>query len=151
MEEHFKDYNDIVNRINESLMQIRGYREAMTLKGISYDAIPKSTTLNADIAFYLGEIEEIEEKLKELKEKRDILKKKHEQEINKLSDNRYKTIIRMICLEKLPINKVADVLEISVSHTKRLKRKAGEEFLRVNNKLIPNDTNWYFLTLEKVV
>lgn len=141
MEEHFKEYNEIINRINESLMQIRGYKEAMTLKGISYSAIPKSTSLNADIAFYLGEIAEIEENIKELKEKRDALKKKHEQEINKLSDNRYKTIIRMIYLEKLPINKVADVLEISVSHTKKLKRKAVEEFLRVNNKLIPNDTN----------
>lgn len=141
MEEHFKEYNEIINRINESLMQIKGYKEAMTIKGISYSAIPKSTVLNADIAFYLGEIEEIEERLKELKEKRDALKKKHEQEIDNLSDNRYKTIIRMIYLEKLQINKVADVLEISVSHTKKLKRKAVEEFLRVNNKLIPNDTN----------
>lgn len=134
MREHFSKYNDILNRINELYVKIMLIKEKMhSIKGISFNNLPKSNGIVLDTSYYLSEIEEIESDIEELKKSKNALIKKYDEEISKLDDDRHKSIIRMLYIEKMTIYNVSCVLEISVSHARKLKRMAIDEFKLKNN------------------
>lgn len=134
MDNYFMEYDDILNRINEVQSKIIEVREKIySVKGIRYDDIPSSTTLPTDITYYLIELEELEEELEELKRKKLELRKNHELEIDRLSNIKYRSVLRMHYLMKLDIYKIADTLNLSVSHVRKIKKEASMEFMRLND------------------
>lgn len=134
MVEHFKRYNDVLYRINELSIKLIGLKERIkSAKSISFDKSPKSNSVVLDTLYFLAEIEELEKKIEQLKKEKDKIKERHEKEINKLGDIRYKSIIRMIYIEKMNINNVACALNVSISYARTLKSKAIIEFKSKNN------------------
>lgn len=134
MNDHFMEYNDILNKINEVQAKITVLKENIySVKGISYDDIPKGTSGNADIIFFLIEIEDSEKELEELREKRNDLKLKHEKEIEKVNNDRYRSILRMYYLNKFNIIKISELMGISESHARKLKKEAIHQFMIENN------------------
>jgi DNA-directed RNA polymerase specialized sigma subunit len=128
------EYNDILNKINEVQAKITVLKENIySVKGISYDDIPKGTNGNADIIFFLIEIEESEKELEELKEKKNIIKSKHEKEIEKVNNDKYRSILRMYYLNKFNIIKIAELMGISESYARNLKKKAISQFMIENS------------------
>lgn len=134
MNEHFIEYNDILNRIKEIQLKLKLCRENIySIKGVSYNDIPKGTNSGNDISYYLVEIEELENKLEKLKEKKDILRNEHEKEIEKVKDDRYRSILRMYYLDKVDIIRISEIMNLSVSHTRRLKSEAIAMFILQND------------------
>lgn len=129
MQEHFREYDDTLNKINETLARIRGYREALTLKGVTYTDMPKGSGGAVDISFYLCEIADLEQNLKELRERKNQLLYKHSQEIEGMQDVRYQAIIRMYYLDKMSFVEIADILNLSISHVRKLKKQAVKMFI----------------------
>ena len=138
MYNHFAEYNDILIRINEIQLKILEIRETLySIKGIKYDELPsKGATPQADVTYFLIEIEELEAELDILYDKKQVLRGKHEKEINKVSDARERSVLRMYYLMKFDIYKIAEALKISVSHTRKIKRDAIESLINV----ITNDS-----------
>ena len=109
---HFYEYDDVLNRINEVQSKIIEIREKIySVKGIRYDEMPSGSTLPTDITYYLIELEELEHELEELKNKKMELRKNHELEIDKLSNTKHRSVLRMHYLMKLDIYKIADTLK----------------------------------------
>ena len=130
MDNHFMEYNDILNKINEVQTKIIELKESIySVKGVSYDDVPKGTGKNIDIVYFLAEIEELEIELMALNSKKAMLKKKHEEEIDKLKNCNYKSLLRMYYIYKFDKYKIADTMNISVGHFHRLKREAISDFL----------------------
>lgn len=133
MENHFMEYNDILNKINEVLAKIDVLRDTMTsIKGISYGELPKGKGQSDSMIYYLAEIEELELGLIALKEKKNILRKEHELEISKVSNDKYRSVLRMFYLDKFDVRKIADTLDRSTSWVAHTKRKAIDEFILIN-------------------
>lgn len=131
---HFYEYDDVLNRINEVQSKIIEIREKIySVKGIRYDEMPSGSTLPTDITYYLIELEELEHELEELKNKRMELRKNHELEIDKLDNTKHRSVLRMHYLMKLDIYKIADTLNLSVSHIRKIKKEASDEFMRLND------------------
>lgn len=134
MNEHFMEYNDILNRINEVQQKIIILKENIyNIKGISYDDIPKSSSSNNDITYFLIDIEELENELENLMIKKTKLKNKHEKEIAKLSSNKYKSVLRMYYLLKFDMFEISETLQISVSYAHKLKKLAVKEFMSITD------------------
>lgn len=128
------EYDDVINRIAEVQTKLCVLKESIySIKGISYDDIPRESSGNADISHFIGEIDELEAELEELKEQKDQLRSKHEKEIDKVKNNKYKSVLRMVYISKLGIYKIADALKISVSYARKLKKEAIDEFIIQND------------------
>ena len=130
MDNHFMEYNDILNKINEIQAKITDVKETMcTVRGISFDDVPKGTGGGLDIVYFLAEIEELEIELYALEQKKNELRKKHEEEIDKLKNNKHKSILRMAYIHRLDKYKIADTLNISIGYYAQLKGEAKKEFI----------------------
>lgn len=133
MENHFMEYNDILNKIVEVQTRIIEIKEKMyNVKGVSYGDAPKGGSNNIDIVFFLTEIEELELELYALNNKKTTLKKKHEEEIDKIKNEKYRSILRMYFIYKMNKFTIADTLNISLGYLSHLKKKAIEEFVSIN-------------------
>lgn len=134
MTEHFMQYKDTLNQIQEIQSKLIYIKNKMySIKGISYDTTPKGTAGNIDTLYFLAEIEELEAELQELKQKRNHLKEVHEQEIAKVKVPKYMSVLRMYYLLGFDAWRIADTLEISESYVFRLKKDAIQAFKKVNN------------------
>lgn len=133
MNNHFMEYNDILNRISEVQAKIIEIKENIySIKGISYDDVPRGKNGAVDILYFLAEIEELEKELKELLDKKNLLRKKHEKEIDKLSNSKHRSVLRMYYLMKFDVYRIADTLKITKNHVHKIKREATKEFMILN-------------------
>ena len=129
MNNHFKAYNDIVNRIRIKNMQLLKLKEDWyNISGTRYDDVKIKGGKMPDIADQLHNIMEKEKELSGLINYRDELRKIHEIEIDKVEDNKKRTILKLFYLDSCSIKQIAYCLRRSDAHIKRLKREAIEEF-----------------------
>lgn len=136
MENHFKAYNDVINRIRAKNMQLIKLKEDWyDISGVRYDDIKIKGGKPLDIADQLHNIVQKEEELKAILSYKEELRKVHETEINKIGDNKKRTVLKLFYLDGCSIKQIAYCLRISEAHTKKLKRWAVEEFIEKNIKL----------------
>ena len=134
MKNHFIEYENILLKINEVQAKIIELKESIySVRGIRYDDIPRSTAGNADLTYYLIEIEELEQELAALNVRKSELIKHHESEIEKVHDNKYKSVLRMHYLKKFDVGRIADTLNVSTSYAWKLKREAINAFKIAND------------------
>ena len=138
MNEHFMEYNDILNRIEEIKEKIILLKENIyNVKGVKYSELQKSNISNYDITYQLAEIEELENKLEELLIKKKGIVEHLEKEIENVKNDNYRRILRMYYISKFNLFEIADIMNLSYAHIKKLKRNAINEFMK------ENDTKWY--------
>ena len=133
LKEHFAEYDDICNRINELEMKL--YELKMNLysvSGISYDRIPSEPQCNDKMLAQIIEIDEVIQEINDLKAQKQKLYIKHLEEIAKVNDQKYRTLLRGWYLLKLDVYNVAKTLNVSRQHLYRMKKEAENEFLRQN-------------------
>lgn len=132
MENHFMEYDDLLSRINELKFKMIELRETMySVSGIRYDDAPKGTTPPKDITYHLVELEEYEQELQALYEKKTQLRIRYESEIDMLSNIKHRGVLRMHYLLKLDVYKIADALNLSTSHVRRLRKEASDCFMEM--------------------
>lgn len=139
IDEYFKQYRDLKSRIKEMKYKLEEVEKSLYyISGVSYSDIPKSTQAPKDrLAIRIQEKDELIEEIQEMeKEKRD-LEKEHLRDIYKLENDKYRTIIRAYYINDLTIEKISNLLNVSVNHVYKMKRNADYIF----SKLIQNDSN----------
>ena len=126
---HFKAYNDVLNRIRIKNMQLVKLKEEWyNISGTRFDDIKIRGGKTPDIADQLHNIVEKEENLAALIKYRDELRKMHELEIDRISDNKKRAVLKLFYLDECTIKQIAYILKRSEGHIKRLKREAITEF-----------------------
>lgn len=134
--EYFKNYDDLIEEVNYRTLQLSQLKSNWySLTGVRYDDIRVQGGKKLDIADQLHYIVEKEEELKELIERKNKLRKQHEEEINILDDRKKRSIMKLYYLDKCTIRQIAGCLHISDHHVKTLKRCAIEEFIQKNNTI----------------
>ena len=129
MNNHFKAYNDILNRIRIRNIQLARLKDDWySISGTKYDEMKIKGGKMPDIADQLHKIVEREEELRALINYRDELRKIHELEIDKITDSTKKAILKLYYLDECSIKEIASAIKKSVSHTKKLKGEAVKEF-----------------------
>lgn len=130
MNNHFKAYYDIINRIRIKNMQLMKLKEDWyNISGTRYDDIKIKGGKMPDIADQLHNIVEREKELSGLINYRDELRKVHETEIDNLKDNSKRSILKLFYLDNCTTKEIAFCLKKSEAHIKRLKRDAIKEFM----------------------
>lgn len=129
MENHFRAYNEVLNRIRIKNMQLIKLKEDWyNISGTRYDDIKTKGGKAPDIADQLHNIVEKEKELAAIISYRDELRKVHELEIDKIRDNKKRAILKLFYLDECSIKQIAYCLKISEIYTKKLKRWAIAEF-----------------------
>lgn len=133
MEKHFKQYNNLLYKINVKNMELIQLKENWySISGVRYKDVVVQGGKPMDIADQLHIIVEKEKDLKALVNYKEELRRIHEQEIDKLVDYNKRAILKLFYLDHCTINQIARCLHFSEAHTKRLKRKAVIEFFDKN-------------------
>lgn len=131
MNNHFRAYNDIVNRIRIKNMQIMKLKEDWyNISGTRYDDVKIKGGKTPDIADQLHNIIEREKELSGLINYRNELRKVHESEIDVVKNNNKRSILKLFYLDSCTTKEIAFCLKKSQAHIKRLKREAIEEFMK---------------------
>ena len=131
---HFERYNELLNMIREikfKLMVIDS--KLIGLKAVTFSDTPKVTNHEDHRLDYIADKDELLKKLDVLEEEKEELYKKHLKEISKVGNERYRSILRSLCLLKLRYEDVEKMMNLSNASIRKLKSKAIEEFKRVNN------------------
>lgn len=130
MYEYFYKYDELLLKIRETISKIETLKETIySVKGVSYDDLPKQGNGNADIVYYLIEIEDLEDTLKSLYQQKKELRNTYELDIKKVNNLEYQTIIRMYYLDKNNLKEISSVIRKSYSYTRKMKKEAENEFL----------------------
>ena len=133
LENHFRAYNEVLNRIQIKNMQLIKLKEDWyNISGTRFDDIKIRGGKAPDIADQLHNIVEQEEELKALINYRDELRKIHELEIDKITNNKKRAVLKLFYLDGCSIKQIAYCLKISEAHTKKIKRWAIIEFKEKN-------------------
>lgn len=132
MENHFLEYTETLERIKELHSKIAILKEAIySVKGVSYDDVLKTQgSSGADIGYYIAEIDELEEELEILQEKKKKLKAKHLIEIGRVKNWKYRKLLRLLYIDNRSLNEAAVEMQKSSSHCRKLKAKAISDFFR---------------------
>lgn len=131
MENHFKAYNEIKNRIRYKEMELMKLKEDYyNISGVSYDDVKIKGGKPIDIADKLHVIVEKEKDIKGLTNYLNEIRILHEREINIIEDNNKRTILKLFYLDNCSIKQIAYCLDKSEGHTKKLKRWAVNEFIK---------------------
>lgn len=133
MKEHFREYNDVCSRIKELEYKVYELKLAMySITGIQYDKIPSEPSNKDIILNQISEIEEVNSEIAQLKIKKEELYQKHLKEIEKVQNEKYRTVLRCWYLLKLDVSSIERQMMISRQHIYRLKKEAEIEFMRQN-------------------
>ena len=134
MNNHFIEYNDLLNRIEEIKEKIILLKENIyNVKGIRYSDLPKSNVSTYDIIYQITEIEELENRLEELMINKKEIVEHLEKEIENVNNDKFRRVLRMYYISKFNLFEIADIMKISYGHVKKLKRQAINEFIKVND------------------
>lgn len=137
MNKHFYEYNEICNQIVELEYKLITKKDNLySVKGVSYDDMPKGNGNGIDIVFKINEIDELEERLNVLKESKTTLYDKHIQEIALIDKETHRSVLRAYYLLKMDVKDIAEMMNKTPNHISKLKRDATEEFV---SKIIAND------------
>ena len=129
MKEHFEHYNEIKQKIKELYFNLEAVNSQLYgLKAVSYEEKPKGNPLNDSTLYLIDKKDRLEKQIDDLKEKEQELFDLHNQEINKVVNDKKRSILRCLYLYGNSISETAKMLDISVSYLFTLKKEAEEEF-----------------------
>ena len=129
MKEHFEHYNEIKQKIKELYFNLEAVNSQLYgLKAVSYEEKPKGNPLNDATLYLIDKKDRLEKQIDDLKEKEQELFDLHNQEINKVVNDKKRSILRCLYLYGNSISETAKMLDISVSYLFTLKKEAEEEF-----------------------
>lgn len=130
MENHFKAYDELMDRIRTKNMQLLKLKEDYySISGVRYDDIKIKGGKPVDMADQLHNIVEKEKELVATMNYKEELRRIHELEINKIASGKKRTILKLFYLDGCSIKQIAYCLRITEGHTKKLKREAIKEFI----------------------
>lgn len=129
MKEYFRQYNDILNQIREIEYKIITLKERLySISGVRYDDTPKGSSPGNDIVYRIQEIDDLIQEKDRLQASKEELYKKHLSDINKVDDEKMRSILRCYYLNKLSIKEIAEIHGVTPNHITKLKRDAVYEF-----------------------
>ena len=132
MKEHFEHYNEIKQKIKELFFNLEAVNSQLYgLKAVSYEEKPKGNPLNDATLYLIDKKDRLEKQIDDLKEKEQELFDLHNQEINKVVNDKKRSILRCLYLYGNSISETAKMLDISVSYLFTLKKEAEEEFKEI--------------------
>lgn len=132
MKQHFDEYNDLEARIKELQFKLTVVENQLySVRGVSYDAMPKGNTYGDARLYMISEKDDIVEEISELKKQKQKLYQKHVEEIALIQDSRHRSILRSCYLHKMKNQDVADMLGLSLRRFKEIKREAIENFKEI--------------------
>ena len=128
---HFRAYREVVFKIRSKNMELMKLKEDWyNLTGVRLSDMPKGGK-PMDMADQLHRIVEKEKGLSALVNYREELRKVHEKEIDNIEDLKKRTILKLFFLDNCSIKQIAQCIDKSEPHTKKLKRDAIEEFINI--------------------
>lgn len=135
---YFQEYTDLMQRIKELYWEIDEIETQLyTVKCQSYDnSIRGGSSGNDSKDYLIDRKDRLTQKLHKLKNRVEKISNNINNDIEKISDSRHKSIIRNCYLNRYSNEKVSNILGVSISHFYRLKNQAIDEFV----KLIVNDS-----------
>ena len=131
LNEYFKKYKDTKSRIKELSYKLEEYENTLySVRGVSYNSIPKSTQPPKDILTRKIQIkDELMEEIHQLEHERKIMERKHINDIYRLKEDNHRRDMRMYYIDDLIIEKISNVMMLSENHIRKIKKKAEEEFI----------------------
>ena len=128
--EIFGEYNDICNRIIELNYKALTIRSSLTsVRAINYEQI--RTSNNPSLIAKIQTIDNLEKEIKSLGIKKKNIYDSLIEMISKLSNEKYKCILRCTYLLHMDVNEVLDIIDISANHFYKLKKKALNELYKI--------------------
>lgn len=142
IDEHFKEYNDICNQIEElrcKWTELNG--KLYGIKPINYSGMPSGGGCgNEDkVIIFLERLDDIEKEIGILREKRKQKKEEHLKEINRLESLDSRRIMREIYLNRHKAEDLAKLMNYNRSNVFRLKSMAIDEFANLILKWTNSD------------
>lgn len=133
MKEHFREYTDLCERIDELSYKQYELRSALYgITGIAYDRIPSDSHGNDALASKITELDEVNEEISRLKDKKMCLYETHLKEINKLDSRNYRKALRCYYLLRMDVTSIEKAMNCSRQHFYKIKKQAEIEFMRQN-------------------
>ena len=133
MKQHFKEYNELWQRIRELSYKLEVVNHNIfDVKGISYDLKVRSTAPKS-ITDKLAYKDDLDNQMEELKAEKKVLYDKHIKEISLVDDERKRSILRCYYLLKMTIEEIATMLDLTTDRVYKLRNEAIKEFKEKNN------------------
>lgn len=129
VKEHFAEYNELCQIIEEKEFQLIMMKEALySVRGVSYDDMPKGGGGGADIVRRIQSIDELQDELNEMRDERRSMQKKLSDEIMRLKNPKHRTVMRAYYLMRSSGKEIMRLMNLSESRVYTLKREAEKEF-----------------------
>lgn len=133
MKEHFREYTDICERIDELSYKQYELRNALYgITGIAYDRIPSDSHGNDALVSKITELDEVNAEISRLKVKKMDLYENHLKEINKIENRNHRKALRCYYLLRMDISSIEKAMNCSRQHFYKVKKQAEIEFMRQN-------------------
>ena len=132
LDKYFGYYWSLLDKIIQKNMELLYMKDNLYhVTGTKYEDVPKGGA-NRDIADQIHNLVEKENEIKLLIGKKDEYRRVYEIKIDKLPNIKCRPVISLYYLDRRPIKEIADILEISISYAKKLKKIGTEDFLKQN-------------------
>ena len=129
MKNHFAEYNDLKIKLAEYNSRIDVLKEKLySVSGVSYDDAPRVRSSNGSIIYKIQEIDELVKERDEIESKLSLQYVKHVNEIDLVSDEKKRSILRSYYLHRMPLKEIARNYDVTMNHISRLKSQAVKEF-----------------------
>lgn len=142
IDEHFKEYNDICNQIEELRCKWTELNNKLYgIKPINYSGMPSGGGGDNEdkVIIFLERLDDIEKEIGILREKRKQKKEEHLKEINHLESLDSRRIMREIYLNRHKTEDLMNLMNYNRSNVFRLKSVAIDDFVNLILKWTNSD------------
>lgn len=128
IDKYFLKYRKICKKINIKETELEEIKEK-TIGSVNYNEKTNSSHTPVGLDQKLVQIENLEELIKKLYNKKEKIKAKHISDFEKLSKQEYEMILTSYYLDFVTIKRISIKMDKSIGHIKKLKREALNELL----------------------
>lgn len=129
MKEHFKEYNELGERIEELEAKLQDINiDLYNIGSVAFDRIPSEPSQRDITLVKISEKQDLEKEIYKLKTRKNDLYIMHLNEISLVDCNVYRRILRCWYLLKMPIPQIESATGYRRSQIYKLKKEADEEF-----------------------
>lgn len=142
IDEHFKEYNDICNQIEEQRCKwTETNNKLYGIKPINYSSMPSGSGSSSEdkTLEFLERLDDIEKEIEILRKERKQKKEEHLKEINCLESLDSRRIIREIYLNRHKTEDLMNLMNYNRSNVFRLKSVAIDDFVNLILKWTNSD------------
>lgn len=136
LKNHFKDYNDtkdILEELEYKMMQLES--EMYNVKAVKYSITPSGSGLyNDNKPFQIVKKDKLVEQIDIIRKEVERLEKKYIKEIYCINDGKLRRVLRLIYLQGMDVEEIAEMMQYTSNHVYKLKKKAEEEFRKIIQK-----------------